>query len=308
MKIVIVGTGGVGGYFGAKLAKAGNDVTFIARGEHLKAIKDNGLTIKSVLGDFHIDAVNATSRIPDVEDAGLVLLCVKAWQTKDILMDLKSIVKQNTILLPLQNGVSVLEELKEQIPDENIVGGLCRTISKIESPGVICHFGVIPTIIFGEIDNRMTERIGIIKDLFDTSGITSVISEDIQSDIWKKFISICVSGLLAVTRSTYGEIRELKGTRQMMIELLTEVYQLALRMSIKIDNDFLSKTISFIDTLPYESTTSLSRDVLEGKPSEIDYQNGAVVRLGEKIGFETPVNRFVYNCIQLMEERARRLI
>ena len=154
----------------------------------------------------------------------------------------------------------------------------------------------------------MTERIGIIKDLFDTSGITSVISEDIQSDIWKKFISICVSGLLAVTRSTYGEIRELKGTRQMMIELLTEVYQLALRMSIKIDNDFLSKTISFIDTLPYESTTSLSRDVLEGKPSEIDYQNGAVVRLGEKIGFETPVNRFVYNCIQLMEERARRLI
>ena len=115
MKIVVIGAGGVGGYFGAKLAKAGNDVTFIARGEHLKAMKRNGLSVKSILGDFQLENVKATERIQDVAGAELILLCVKAWQIRDVLPEIKSMANQNTVILPLQNGVSVIDELKQHI-------------------------------------------------------------------------------------------------------------------------------------------------------------------------------------------------
>jgi 2-dehydropantoate 2-reductase len=294
MKILIIGTGGVGGYFGGKLAAAGNDVTFIARGEHMKQIRAKGLKVKSILGDFQVDFVKVTDRINEVESPDLVLICVKAWQIKEILPDLKSILYRGTTILPLQNGVSAIEELKEQISEEHILGGLCRTISKIESPGVICHFGITPTIIFGEPDHSRTERLKTIKELFDRSGINSIVSDDINSDLWKKFISICVSGLLAVTGASYGELREVKETRQMMVDLFTEIYHLSWKVGAHIEPEFIEKTMSFIDTLPYESTTSLSRDFLERKPSEIDYQNGTVIRLGEKYGVDTPINRFIY--------------
>lgn len=189
---------------------------------------------------------------------------------------------------------------------ENIIGGLCRIISKIDSPGVINHFGIEPTIVFGELDNSKTERLYKIKTVFDSAEIKTVISDDIISDLWKKFIAICVSGLLAVTKTTYGELRELKETRQLMIELLSEIYNLSQKIGVKIESDFLDKTVSFIDSFPYDSTSSLARDVWEGKPSEIEYQNGTVVKLALKYGIDIPVNRFVYNCILPMEIKARK--
>jgi 2-dehydropantoate 2-reductase len=306
MKIAIIGTGGVGGYFGGKLVKAGFDVTFLARGEHLKAIQQNGLTIKSIQGDFKLNSVKATEKIDSIGLVDFVILGVKAWQIKDITKDLITIIKKDTIVLPLQNGVLAAEELKENIKQENIIGGLCRIISKIDSPGVINHFGIEPTIVFGELENSKTERINIVKSIFDKAEINAKISDDIISDLWKKFIGICVSGLLAVTKTTYGELRELKETRQLMIELLTEIYKLSQKIGIKIEPDFITKTIAFIDSFPYDSTSSLTRDVWEGKPSEIEYQNGTVVKLAEKHGIDTPINRFVYNCILPMEIKARK--
>ena len=306
MKIAIIGTGGVGGYFGGKLAKAGYDVTFLARGEHLKAIQQNGLTVKSIKGDFKVDSVKATDRIDTIGLVDLLILGVKAWQVKDISYVLKTIIHKDTVVLPLQNGVLAVDELKESIKKENIIGGLCRIISKIDSPGVINHFGIEPTIIFGELDNSKTERLYKIKTVFDSAEIKGVISDDIIADLWKKFIAICVSGLLAVTKTTYGELRDLKETRQLMIELLSEIYNLSQKIGVKIESDFLDKTVSFIDSFPYDSTSSLARDVWEGKPSEIEYQNGTVVKLALKYGIDIPVNRFVYNCILPMDLKARK--
>ena len=306
MKIAIIGTGGVGGYFGGKLAKAGYDVTFLARGEHLKAIQQNGLTVKSIKGDFKVDSVKATDRIDTIGLVDLLILGVKAWQVKDISYVLKTIIHKDTVVLPLQNGVLAVDELKESIKKENIIGGLCRIISKIDSPGVINHFGIEPTIVFGELDNSKTERLYKIKTVFDSAGIKAVISDDIIADLWKKFIAICVSGLLAVTKTTYGELRDLKETRQLMIELLSEIYNLSQKIGVKIESDFLDKTVSFIDSFPYDSTSSLARDVWEGKPSEIEYQNGTVVKLALKYGIDIPVNRFVYNCILPMDLKARK--
>ncbi len=307
MKIAIIGTGGVGGYFGGKLAQAGNDVTFIARGEHLKAIRNSGLTVKSILGDFKIENVKATDKITDLDKPDLIILGVKAWQIKEIRTDIKTIMQPNTLVLPLQNGIMAADELSEKIDKKNILGGLCRIISKIESPGVIKHLGVKPTIVFGELDKSKTERISEIHKLFTAAGIESKISGDIEADLWRKFIAICVSGLLAVSHTTYGELRELKETRKMMIDLLSEIYLLSQKIGVKIEPDFLEKTISFIDTFPYKTTSSLTRDVWEGKPSEIEYQNGTVVKLGIKHGVETPVNSFVYNCILPQEIKARGL-
>ncbi len=307
MKIAIIGTGGVGGYFGANLARAGFDVTFLARGEHLKAIQTKGLKVKSIQGNFEVKDLKATDKITDIEQPDLLIIGVKAWQIKDIHDDLKKILHADSLILPLQNGVLAAEELSEKIEKKNILGGLCRIISKIESPGVINHFGVTPTIVFGEIDRPRTERLVQIQKVFEEAGIDSKISDDVNSELWKKFISICVSGLLAVTKTTYGELRELKPTRGLMINLITEVYLLSQKIGVKIESDFVEKTVSFIDTYPYDSTSSLTRDVLEGKPSEIDYQNGTVVRLGEKYGVDTPINSFVYNCILTRELKARGL-
>jgi 2-dehydropantoate 2-reductase len=249
--------------------------------------------------------VKATDNIREIGRSDLIILGLKAWQVKDVAVELKSIVNENTTVLPLQNGVLAAEELTEHLNKKNVVGGLCRIFSRIESPGVINHFGVTPTIVFGEMDNSKTGRLNSIKNLLDISGINAVMSEDINSDLWKKFIAICVSGLLAVTKTTYGELRELKETRQMMIDLLTEGYQLSQKIGIKIGPDYIDKTVAAIDSFPYDFTSSLTRDVWDGRPSEIEYQNGTVVRLGRKYGIATPVNNFVYNCILPMEIKAR---
>lgn len=307
MKIAVIGAGGVGGYFGGRLALAGFDVTFIARGEHLKAMQGNGLQVNSVSGDFHIQTVHATDDIRDVKDAGLIILGVKAWQVAETGRSLQGIIHPDATVLPLQNGILATEELMTVLEPGQVLSGLCRIISKIEAPGVIAHLGVDPVIIFGEPDNQTRERTRRILDLFEKAGIKAWIAKDIKAELWKKFINICVSGLLAITRTTYGELRELKETREMMISLLDEIYMLSQQMHIQIDQDFVPKTIGFIDSFPYNSTSSLTRDVLEGKPSEIEYQNGTVVKLAAKLGLGVPVNRFVYQCILPMEQKARNV-
>jgi len=306
MKIAVIGAGGVGGYFGGRLARANFDVTFLARGEHLREIRRNGLRVKSVNGDFVVKNAQATDSIREIGFADIIILAVKAWQVRDISRELASILKKDTIVLPLQNGVVTADELAENIPSANIIGGLCKIISKVESPGVINHFALDPIVIFGEFDSRRTERAELLKSAFDRAGVNSLISYDITAELWKKFIAICVSGLLAVTGTNYGELRELKETRRLMTELIREIYALSQRLKINIEPEFPDKLISVIDTYPRETTSSLTRDVWDGRPSEIEYQNGTVVRLGEKYGVATPVNRFVYNCILPMEIKARK--
>lgn len=305
MRISIIGAGGVGGYFGGKLAQGGNDVTFIARGEHMRAIQEKGLIVKSHLGDFTINPANATEKIESVANAELVIICTKAWQVKEIAQQIAPLIGDETIVLPLQNGVLAAEELAEFIPKKNIVSGLCRIFSKIESPGVINHWGVDPTIVFGELDKIQSERIHLLKNIFTETGITNINSPDIQADLWKKLLLIGSGALLAVTRTNYGELRSLPETKALLLELLSEIYNVAIAAGNKLPENIVEKTMKAVEGFPAESTCSLTRDVWEGKPSEIEYQNGTIVRLGEKHGVSTPVNRFVYNSILPMELKAR---
>ena len=305
MKIAIIGTGGVGGYFGGKLANAGYDVTFVARGEHLEAIREKGLKIKSIAGNINVRKAKATAEIKNIGKVDLVLLGVKAWQVKDVARQLKDVTADHTTVLPLQNGVMAARELAIHLDKKNIVGGLCRIISEIEAPGIIRHSGVEPFIAFGELDKHKTGRTAAIKALFDHAGIASQVADDIHVELWNKFMAICVSGLLAVTRSTYGTVRELKETRKMMNDLLSEIYEISFGEKIRLDDKIVEKTMRLIDSYPYDSTSSLTRDVMAGRPSEIEYQNGTVVKLGEKYNINVPVNRHIYNCILPMELAAR---
>lgn len=224
---------------------------------------------------------------------------------RDVGKELNSLLKIDTLILPLQNGISAAEELSELVHPNHIIGGLCRIISKIKSTGVISHFGMDPELVFGELDHSLSDRVSKLKAVFDAAGINSKISSDIQADLWKKCIAICVSGLLAVSKTSYGELRELKETRILMLELLNEIYQLSQKAGINIDPDYVNRTVALIDSFPFGSTSSLTRDVWEGKPSEIEYQNGTVIKLAKKYGIEVPVNRFVYHCILPMEMKAR---
>ncbi len=179
MKIGIIGTGGVGGYFGACLANAGYDTAFIARGEHLKAIESGGLEIKSINGGFKVQNVNVTDQITNIKNPDLIILGVKAWQIKEIREDVKSILHDGSIILPLQNGILAYDELAEKIDKKNIIGGLCRIISKIEKPGVINHFAVHPSIVFGEMDKSNTPRLKNIQNVFQIAGIDCRISRSV---------------------------------------------------------------------------------------------------------------------------------
>jgi 2-dehydropantoate 2-reductase len=307
MKITIIGTGAVGGYFGGRLAQAGNDVTFIARGEHLKAIQENGLFVKSPQGDFTIKPAKVTEKIETVSNADLVIICTKAWQVKEIAQQIAPLFGKETMVLPLQNGVLAADELAEFIPRKNILGGLCRIFSMIESPGVISHLGIDPTIIFGELDNKQSERTELLQNTFNEAGIKNICSVDIQAHLWKKFLMICSSALLAVTKTNYGEMRSIPETRAMLQEMYTEIYNVAIASGVNLSENIVEKTMKVVDTFPPESTSSLTRDVWDGKPSEIEYQNGTVVRLGKKYGVPTPVNRFIYYSIIPMEMKVRKM-
>lgn len=307
MKISIIGAGGVGGYFGGRLALAGNEVTFIARGAHLQAIRENGLIVKSILGDFIIRPATVTSHYEAIAGSDLIVVGTKAWQVKEVAKNIAPFTGDETMVLPLQNGVLAVEELKSYIPVNNIISGLCRIFSKIESPGIINHASIDPTIIFAEPDHRKTERTALLKSAFEQAKITNILSEDIEADLWKKFLMICSSGLLAVTRSNYGELRSLPETRTLLKELFTEIYQVGVAAGIHLAENVVEKTMGAVDSFAADSTSSLTRDVWEGRPSEIEYQNGTVVRLGEKYGILTPVNRFVYYSVLPMELKARKL-
>lgn len=307
MKIAVFGTGAVGGYFGGRLAQSGEEVTFIARGNHLQAMKDNGLKIDSINGDFIIQPVHATANPEEIGIVDMVLVGVKAWQVSDAAVAIKSMVGQQTFVLPLQNGVEAPSRLAAVLGQEHVLGGLCGLISYISEPGHICHTGADPFIRFGELDNRPSNRVDWLRKTFErTSGITVNVPSDIHVAMWQKFVLIAAwSGMGAITRAPVGIFRSQPGTRQMLERTIFEIYDVARARGIDLPEDVLVKTVEFLDALPTEGTASMQRDIMNGKPSELEMQNGAVVRLGKDVGVETPVNNFIYNSLLPMEMRAR---
>ena len=305
MNIVVIGAGGVGGYFGGKLAKAGFEVTFMARGKHLEAIKEKGLQVKSILGDFTVQT-NATDNINDIKNPDLVLLGVKSWQVLEIAEQLKLVINENTMVLPLQNGADNADKLLSVLPKNNVLAGLCKIVSKVESPGVIDHFAFEPEIIFAEYNNEDTVRIKEVKAVFDKAGFKNSISKDIQLDIWRKFLFITmVSGIGAITRVTYKYLQQSDQIKEIIWKTGEEVVSVANAKGIQLRKQDIEFSMqAFINSVP-NTTASMQRDMMEGKPSELENFNGYIVNQGKRLGIETPTNAFIYHCLLPQEIKAR---
>jgi 2-dehydropantoate 2-reductase len=306
MKVAVYGSGGVGGYFGGQLALAGEEVYFIARGAHLQAIRENGLEVASTKGDFKILRALAAEKPSEIGPVDVVLVAVKAWQVSEIAPALEPLLGDNTFVVPLENGVESAEQLTAVIGKHRVVGGLCKIISYIEAPGKIKHAGAEPFIAFGELDNRKSERTAKLLKAFQSVGVASKIPEDIHAAIWEKFLFIAsLSGIGAVTRSQVGALRTIPETRSLLEEAMKEIYHVAIAKEIHLKDTVISKTMGFVDQLPASGTASMQRDIAEGKPSELEAQNGAVVRFGKEMSVPTPVHGFIYSCLLPSELRVR---
>lgn len=307
MKFLVFGTGGVGGYFGGRLAQAGHEVTFVARGHHLDAIEKDGLRVESIAGDFSIHPARAASSpagiTPDV-----ILVAVKAWDVPAAAEAIKANIGPHTVVIPLCNGVDAPSQLQSALGQEVVLGGLCRISAFIGGPGLIRHVGVPPYIAFGELDGGLTPRVEAVKQAFAAcQGVFVEIPPDIRTAMWEKFIFIAaVSGLGSVTRMALGDFRAVPESRDLLIEAIAETARVGRALGVKIPEDAETRVLGIIDNAPAGLTASMQKDILEGRPSELEAQNGAVVRLGRQAGLPTPVHAFLYASLLPGERKARQ--
>lgn len=307
MRITVFGTGGVGGYFGGCLAQAGEDVTFIARGDHLRAIKANGLVVDSPDGNFRIYPARATDDVNEVGETDLVILGVKAWQVPEAARAITPLVTSSTLVLPLQNGVDAIPQLVAEFGSGNVIGGLCRIVSFVVEPGHIRHAGFAPSIIIGELDNSRTDRIARIESVFKGAGLNITIASDIQVALWTKFLFIAsFSGVGAVANAPAGVTRSDPKWRAQILSAMEEIYTLAQSRGIKLPSDSVDTVMAAIDDLPEDATSSMQRDIVAGKPSELESQNGAVVRMAHEAGVAAPTHSYIYQTLKPLEQTARK--
>ncbi|OGN96047.1 MAG: 2-dehydropantoate 2-reductase [Chloroflexi bacterium RBG_13_50_21] len=306
MHIVIFGAGSIGGYFGGRLANAGETVTFIARGVHLQAMQVDGLKVESINGDFSVKPVNATDDTTVVKSVDAVLVCVKTWQIARAAKAIIPMLGSNTFVVPLENGVEAPSQLAEILGREHVLAGLCRIASRIAAPGHIQHTAIDPSVVFGELDNRPSSRSRNLLQCFERAGVLVEIPPDINVAVWQKFLFIsAVSGIGAVTRVPMGPFRSQPETHQMLKEALQECYSVALAQGIHLPDESVANTLAYVDTLPPHTMASMQRDIMDGRPSELEAQNGAIVRMGQMYNIPTPVHSFIYNSLLPQENLAR---
>ena len=306
MRIAVFGAGGVGGYFGGRLAQAGQEVIFIARGVHLEAMRRRGLRVDSLKGDFILPSVQATDDPAQVGEVEAVLVAVKAWQVPQAARAMPPLVGERTCVLPLENGVEAPEQLAEALGTPRVLGGLCHISAYIAAPGHIKHVGIKPHVALGELDGRRSERAEQLRLTFEQAGVWAEVPADIQAAMWEKFLFIAaISGVGAVTRAPAGVMRQVPGIRSLLEAAMQEIYALARARGVKLADDIVARTLAFVDGLPPGVTASMQRDILEGRPSELASQNGAVVRMGAQAGAPTPVNAYLYHSLLPQEMRAR---
>ena len=306
MRIAVVGVGGVGGYFGGRLAQARADVVFIARGEHLRAIQTQGLKVESIKGDFAVQPAQATDDPASVGVVDVVLIGVKAWQVPEVARQIQPMMGPETIVVPLENGVEAPDQLAAVLGAQHVLGGLCRIVSFISGPGQIRHAGMEPYVAFGELDNHSSERAERLRQAFEQAGVRAEIPANIQVALWEKFLFIVsISGVGAVTRAPAGVIRSLPQTRHMLEQAIREALAVGQARGIPLAEETAAGIMALIDGAAADSTASMQRDIMNGRPSELEYQTGTLLRLGQEVGVATPVHSFIYQSLLPQERRAR---
>ncbi len=307
MRIAVFGVGAVGGYFGGRLAEAGHDVVFVARGRQLAALREGGLRIESPAGDLQLPRVAVTG---ETESGAfeLVLLGVKAWQVAEVAPQVAALLGADGVVLPLQNGVEAAEQLARVVGSARVLGGVCRIVAQLAEPGLIRHAAVEPRIEIGELDGPPGPRVArVVRAFAGTTGVEAVAVADLKLALWEKFLFIApMGGVGAVTRRPVGVCRSVAETRELLEAAMREIAAIARARGVGLDATAVRRTLGYVDGLPPGTTTSLQRDIAEGRPSELEAQTGAVVRLGVECGVATPANSFLYAALLPAEREARR--
>jgi 2-dehydropantoate 2-reductase len=307
MRIAVVGAGALGLYFGGRLAEAGEDVAFLARGRTLEALRTGGLRIDSIAGDFTLERVEATDQPAAIGPVDAVLVCVKAWQVPEVAPTLRPLLREGTAVIPLQNGIDAPDQLAAALGAGFVLGGLCRIFAFQTAPGRVRHAGVAPSLAFGELDGGSSERVERLKEVFlRAKGVSVDASPNIRAAMWEKLLFIvALSTVGAATRSPAGVFRAIPETRRLLESVLREILDVARAKGIALADGLVARTLGFIDGLPADATASMQRDLVEGRPSELEAQTGAVVRLGLETGVATPVSATLYAALLPGERSAR---
>jgi 2-dehydropantoate 2-reductase len=307
MRIAVIGVGAVGGYFGGRLAQAGHDVVFLARGETLDALRTQGLRIKSIAGDFEIRHPKAAADPSEIGPVDVILVAVKAPQVSHVARSLAPLVGPETSVIPMQNGLEAPELLAEALGQKPVLGGLCKIIASKTGPASVEHMGLEPIIEFGERNGSKTQRVERIRTAFQAAaGMTTLTPDDIEAALWQKLLYVESLGAVgAVAREPAGVLRAVPETRRLLKSAMEEVVAIALKRGVALDPTLPEQAMRRVDELPAGATTSMQRDIAAGSPSEFEFQVGTVVRYGRESAVPIPVHSTIYAALLPSELRAR---
>ncbi len=293
MKIAIFGSGGVGGYFGGRLAAAGEDVTFLARGAHLTAMQNEGLHITSPQGDVHLPKVQATDRPQAIGPVDVVLFTVKLYDVDASAAQLAPLVGPDTVVITLQNGVDAMDMVASHVGGDHVAGGAAYIVAVIDTPGHIRHT-IAQQLVFGERDGRRSDRLIAFEEAGTRAGFHAKASTDVVADLWVKFVRLATwSGMTTVTRSPMGVVRDTPATFELMIAAIEEVIAVGRARGVRLPDDLMDTTLTMIKNFPAGAKSSLLEDMVRGRRLELPWLSGAVVRIGKDVGVPTPIHQFI---------------
>lgn len=295
MKIAIIGAGGVGGYFGARLAAAGNEVHSVARGAHLAAMREQGLKVKSSYGDIALSPTRATDDAASIGPADIVLFCVKLYDTESAAAKLGPLVGKHTLVIPLQNGVDSAERMAAVVPKENVVGGVAYISATIEQPGVVAHLNKVHKLDFGRLDGKPDDRLAKFEEAGKAAGFVAVQRTDITTALWEKFLFLAsFAAVTSAARTDNAGIQKLPELSQLLHDAMAEVAAIAKAKGIPLPADAVERNYKFVASMPGAMKASMAHDLDRGNRLEVDGLSGTIVRLGQALGVPTPVHRALH--------------
>jgi 2-dehydropantoate 2-reductase len=301
MKIAMMGSGGVGGFFGGRLAHAGYDVSFVARGAHLAALRERGLLIESQAhGDIRVPKVRATDDPAEIGPVDVVIMSVKLWDTEAAIRQMRPMLKAGTAVLSLQNGVIKDDILRRELGEEPVMGGVCYVATTIARPGVILQTGTMQRVVIGEYDGRASERSRTLHEALGKSGANAELSTDVRRAIWEKYAFLVgISATTTAMRTTIGPIRKNLRSRAFLLEIFRETVAVGRAHGIALPADYADACLARADGLPEEMTASMAHDLQRGNRLEVEWLSGGVAQLGAAAGVPTPCNRAVWDILAL---------
>ena len=299
MRIAVMGSGGLGGYFGARLAAGGADVRFVARGRHLEAMRSDGLRVEGP-EPIHVARVSATDDPGDIGVVDLVMFCVKLWDTETALRQIRPLVGPGTAIVSFQNGVLKDDALRAVYDAAQVMGGVGYVATTIDRPGVIRQTGPMQRLVFGEFDGSRSARGKAFLDACLAGGIKAELSDHILREIWQKYVFLVgLSGTTTTMRTTIGPIRENAQTRAFLLDLMREVVAVGRAHGVDLAEDYAEVRVRLADDVAYDMTSSMHHDLERGNPLEVRWLAGGVVELGKAGGVPTPLNRAVADILAL---------